>query len=521
MSLFFRPSFFLTAAGDSVQTLLLVSLFIAVTRNIFRTCDSVRLFWIFILAAVGLWMSAQALWTYFEVMLHKGVPNPFVGDIAIVLHLIPIVAAIAVRPDLEDQRSKLRSLDFVLLFSWWLYLYLFSVIPWQYIVLDAKVYGFAFDLLYFAGHVVVLLVAAYAWRDSTGLWRTIYQCILLASCVYAGASIAASVAIDYGKYYTGSLYDAPLLISYVLFIRFALLGYQTGSTASVPNEHPGRTYPWTTALVIAATTSLPVLAAWAMFFSHAPYGVRHYRLALTLAMIVFMGALRSIKQHVMDKELARIHEELQQASMTDALTGVRNRRFLTSTLDKDAQHAMRLYSTLEASDQNRDLIFYIIDIDHFKLVNDRFGHQEGDAVLVQVADRISSAIRNSDVLIRWGGEEFLVVSRFTDRANAEVLARRILLAIGRKEFRLTSGAVRRTCSIGWAAFPWWPELPEAVRYQDVIRFADRALYEAKGAGRNKAIGMLPDRARVKEPHRPLVALSEEQTPTKTVVTVGP
>ena len=105
-----------------------------------------------------------------------------------------------------------------------------------------------------------------------------------------------------------------------------------------------------------------------------------------------------------------------------------------------------------------------------------------------------SAIRYADVLIRWGGEEFLVVSRFTDRENAEILAKRVLQAIGTESFHLISGSIRRTCSIGWAVFPWSPEHPDAISYQDVIRLADRALYKAKDTRRNMAVGVLPELA---------------------------
>jgi diguanylate cyclase (GGDEF)-like protein len=493
-SMALRPSSFLTAAGDLTQCVLLSSLLVAVVANM-RVGDRLaRFFWFFMSIGIGVWLSSQLLWTYFEVILRKEVPNPFIGDVAIVLHLVPIVAALAIRPDREEQRSQLRSLDFVLLFSWWLYLYLFFVIPWQYVVPDAPKYGRNFDVLYFAGHVVVLLVAVDAWRNAVGMWRAVYGRILLASFVYAAASIAASVAIDYGAYYTGSLYDIPLLFSVLLFTWMALLGNRVKAIEDPTSPQVQRGHPRVTALVILAASSLPILAAWSFFLSDAPGRIRHYRLGLTLSMIFFIGALRSIKQYTLDKELEHANEELHEASVTDALTGVRNRRFLTTTLDKDVQQALRFYSSDNTMNRNRDLIFYLIDIDHFKIVNDQFGHQQGDVLLVQVAARISSAIRYSDVLIRWGGEEFLVVSRFTDRDNAEILAKRVLDAVGSEEFQLTSGRIRRTCSVGWAVFPWSPERPDEVSCQEVLRFADQALYQAKHAGRNTAMGMLSTHA---------------------------
>jgi len=110
-----------------------------------------------------------------------------------------------------------------------------------------------------------------------------------------------------------------------------------------------------------------------------------------------------------------------------------------------------------------------------------------------MARRISSAIRHSDVLVRWGGEEFLILSRYTDRGEANTLSARVLAAVSDTPFALTNPAetICRTCSIGWAAFPWFSEHPEIVNYEKVLNFADRALGEAKRAGKNRAVGLLP------------------------------
>src|SRR5207302_2842412 len=117
-------------------------------------------------------------------------------------------------------------------------------------------------------------------------------------------------------------------------------------------------------------------------------------------------------------------------------------------------------------------------------------------LLVQIAFRISAAMRHSDVLVRWGGEEFLVVSRFTSRQEASVLCGRILNAIGAEPLDLKNGGtLQRTCSVGWAPFPWFTAQPSVVPFEDVLRIADRCLYAAKHAGRNQAIGMVSDEIR--------------------------
>jgi len=145
-------------------------------------------------------------------------------------------------------------------------------------------------------------------------------------------------------------------------------------------------------------------------------------------------------------------------------------------------------------------------------------------MISQIARRISSAIRHSDVLIRWGGEEFLVVSRYTNRDEAAALAARVLNAVGSEKYELQGGQkIGRTCSIGWAVFPWIVRDPEAVSYGDVLRVADRALYEAKKAGRNQSIGMLPltETLPVLPPFEEKGQSIMEVLPVRTVVTLGP
>jgi diguanylate cyclase (GGDEF)-like protein len=177
--------------------------------------------------------------------------------------------------------------------------------------------------------------------------------------------------------------------------------------------------------------------------------------------------------------------------MTDPLRGIRNRRFFSATIEGDVAQSVRAYA--EGHDRStRDLIFYLIDVDNFKEVNDLYGHDAGDRVLVEMSRRISSAIRNSDLLVRWGGEEFLIVSRYTDREEADTLALRVMESIRGKPFAVNSNhELRRTCSIGWPAFPCLEENADAVGCGEVLKLADRRLRQAKAAGKDRTIGMVP------------------------------
>ncbi len=193
-------------------------------------------------------------------------------------------------------------------------------------------------------------------------------------------------------------------------------------------------------------------------------------------------------------ELAAMNRELQEASLTDPLTGLRNRRFFSAEIGRDVAQVLRAFKPQAAEEppEGRDLIFYLVDLDHFKEINDLHGHDAGDRVLVEIAGRLESVMRKSDSLIRWGGEEFLVLSRGGDRQQARILAERILSVISREPVDLGKArSVWKTCSIGWAPYPWLPAAPDAVSYEEVLRLADRALLLAKRSGRHQAVGLLP------------------------------
>lgn len=196
-----------------------------------------------------------------------------------------------------------------------------------------------------------------------------------------------------------------------------------------------------------------------------------------------------------NQELAKANKELQEASLTDPLTGIRNRRFFDLIITADVNQAVRSYSPPLAGSvgRNRDIVFYLIDIDHFKLVNDEFGHATGDKVLIEISRRISSVTRQTDVLIRWGGEEFLLISRAAERGEAMQLASRVLNAVGTDPYEAPGGkqSIPCTCSVGWAPFPWFTDAPELVDYETILKMADRALYRAKNEGRNRAFGIVP------------------------------
>lgn len=189
-------------------------------------------------------------------------------------------------------------------------------------------------------------------------------------------------------------------------------------------------------------------------------------------------------------ELQRALRALEESSLTDPLTGLRNRRFLLQHLEQDAALNLRRAQNPADALAATDTVMFMVDLDHFKHVNDTHGHLAGDAVLIQIKERLLRVFRESDYLVRWGGEEFLIVARATLRAQAARLAERVRLAIANEDFVLPDGArLAKTCSIGFACHPFSATQPLALKWQDVIAMIDMALYAAKRAGRNAWVGL--------------------------------
>jgi len=210
----------------------------------------------------------------------------------------------------------------------------------------------------------------------------------------------------------------------------------------------------------------------------------------------------SLKWHSL--ELQRKNLELQEISFTDVLTGIWNRRYLEEILTAEGGQVLRNYQRALGSDirkiDHRDLVFIMVDVDFFKEVNDRHGHPAGDRLLQLVAQRLSTVVRKSDVLVRWGGEEFLIMSRSTDPSGTPAFCSRVLEVIASEPFDLDHGImVRKTCSVGWAAYPWSRGAFESLCVEESIALADAALYKAKAMGRNLGVGIVAGDAASQNP----------------------
>jgi len=306
-SLLFSQNFQLTVLSDITQCVLLLSGTAAVLRNVLNERGRTRLFWSLMTLGMTFWLSYQLLWVYFEVLLRTDVPNAFVGDIVIFIHIVPMMAALVLQPHSkhDDPTSRLGTLDFFLLLVWWIYLYLFTVIPWQYAHYDELAYYRNLNALYLTEKLVLLAGLALLWFRTRGTWSKIYAHWFGASLMYAASSYIANWAIQKQFYYTGSLYDVPLAVSMAWVTLIGVLAYDS---APKPEEgaKPRAHGVWVARLGMIAIFSLPLFAAWSIANIAAPPRVRTFRIVLTLGAMIVLGAMVFLRQHLLDRELLRL-----------------------------------------------------------------------------------------------------------------------------------------------------------------------------------------------------------------------
>jgi len=482
----------LTAVSDISCALLMLSALLAFAGNGLATKGRTRLFWMLQVMGWSLWLSDQLVWIVFDLFFRMKMPAMYPADVLLFQAGAPMLAGLLLRPHLapSERGGRLGMLDFLLLLFWWLYIYVFFVVCWQYVSPNQGNYDKSFDRLYDCGAIILIIVLAGFWRQTSGRWKKFYGGFALAVLFNAVAFAILNRALEKDLYFTGSWYDIPYTGSFAVFTLLGLAGRDLRPAQEAPRD--SRYGSWVASLAMLAVLSLPVIAVSALLDHTIPPEVARFRILLTLGTMFAMAFLIFLKHHRLNQELKRANDVLEEASLTDPLTGIRNRRYFSAMIEADVSQSLRSYVDKHDA-RTRDLVFYLIDADNFKEINDNYGHDVGDRVLIEMSRRISSAIRHSDVLLRWGGEEFLIVSRYTDRREAEILASRVLTAVGGSPFVLRdpSETLCRTCSIGWAAFPWLTADPENVRYEEVLSLADSGLRRAKQAGKNRAVGILP------------------------------
>lgn len=207
---------------------------------------------------------------------------------------------------------------------------------------------------------------------------------------------------------------------------------------------------------------------------------------VTIFVGIFIYMLyRKVKQT--NAKLEEVNQQLEFHSVRDPLTGLHNRRSfleLMKTRGENVDNDRR-----ESDGSNPDCLM-ILDIDHFKHINDTWGHAAGDAVLVEVAKRLRSAVRDSDQTMRWGGEEFLIYSPRTRPNQLTPMVERVLRSVGSAPVVVGNHTIPVTVSAGYISLPFSGVPEQQCNWEKAMQFADMALYLGKVNGRNRAYGLI-------------------------------
>src|ERR1700677_4474590 len=306
-AIFPNPAF-QVAMGDIVPLLVITAAFVISAKNAFDSHGHTRLFWSLMTTGMAMWCFNQSFWVWYEVIARQALPDPFQGDIVLFLHVVPIMAAVAIRPHQADEREGMlpSALNVLILLVWWVVVYAFFVFPEEYIVNNSPVANLCWDLLYLVEGVILIAASASAFFTSSGSWRHLYRNIFFASILYTFSSEAMNTAIARGTYKTGGLYDIPFLAALLGFLWVAIAGrrclHDTQMTPSImPSSRPLAPH-----LAKLALISLPVMGYWALFLSHDQPYLREVRFAVAMGGVDLLAFVVFLKQHLLDQRLLQL-----------------------------------------------------------------------------------------------------------------------------------------------------------------------------------------------------------------------
>ncbi len=204
-------------------------------------------------------------------------------------------------------------------------------------------------------------------------------------------------------------------------------------------------------------------------------------LGISLILGIFSDMYRKIKA---------LNNQLNAIALTDSLTNLYNRRYFHEVLRNTALNFL-YYKSIPVQKRNINFAdtvmgIFLLDIDYFKQINDTYGHATGDAVLVATAARIKSLLRFDDIVIRWGGEEFLIILPATKKEHLFAIMDKILSGIREHKISITGGKkITITTSIGGVYYPFYKDAPDIISFEQTINFSDHAMYISKKNGRNQ------------------------------------
>ena len=241
VALLLPKGYALTAIGDAFQVILVGAATFLALQNFFRSHSRVRVFWLLIFVGAFLWLASLVVWSAYEVWCARPVPDVPLVDALLFVKLVPFTAAILLEPH-RTHDSRFRAfgfLDVSILMLYSLYLYTFGVFAYRLVPGGTDSYNLRFNVADAIGNQLFTLIAASALFRTKGPWRGIYRIYFFAAACYCLASNLGNVAIDTGRYYTGSFYDVPLVAAMAAFVYLTVAGRSV--EMGQPSSHCRRT----------------------------------------------------------------------------------------------------------------------------------------------------------------------------------------------------------------------------------------------------------------------------------------
>lgn len=309
----------LAAYGDLLQVLLVAAMAFLAFQNFLHCQSRVRIFWFLMFFGALIWTASNALWAFYELCLRRPVPDSPAVDILLFLKIVPLTAAFAAAPH-RDRSSPFRAfglLDASVLMVYALYLYALGVLSYRLLPDALDIYNLRFNIADAIVNQIFLIGAMAALLTSKGNWRVLYRLYFLAAVSYAVASNLSNVAIDQGRYYTGSLYDIPLIIALSVMVCAVLQGRTVQSRqAEAAEEHSQEELPTRAAflsshLAMLVVVSTPLMGIW-LLSAKTNAALLPFRLGITLLTMFLLTLLLSIKEDLLTAgligSLARLSE---------------------------------------------------------------------------------------------------------------------------------------------------------------------------------------------------------------------
>jgi len=292
----------LNGFGDGVQTALTALVAVLALRNIRKTNSRLRIYWLLFFAGSLAWTASNSIWTVQEVWLAHAVPDVPAIDILVFLKMVPLCAAALIAPD-SDQDSRFRTfglLDAAILMVYSFYLFIFGVYAFRLLPGAGDLYNFYFNVADSIGNLLIVVCAAVALLRCQRRWRTLHLLYFVGAACYGLASNLANVAIDTGRYHTGSLYDVPLVAGEVAFVLVVLAGrdprlLSTTTPSTSEDEVHGNHSFAASHLAMLVALSTPLLGMWCLSDTTTA-ALRPFRLVVTLITIFILTLLISVRQ---------------------------------------------------------------------------------------------------------------------------------------------------------------------------------------------------------------------------------